>query len=67
MNCGSGNSKDFRCTLNQASDSEIRRLLIGAAFTGEYAFEAVALFNPSIVRIRISLEFPKTKLRLSSA
>jgi predicted GH43/DUF377 family glycosyl hydrolase len=29
--------------------SEIQRLLIGAAFTGEYAFEAVALFNPSIV------------------
>ena len=29
--------------------SEIRRLLIGATFTGEYAFEAVALFNPSIV------------------
>jgi predicted GH43/DUF377 family glycosyl hydrolase len=29
--------------------SEIRRLLIGAVFTGEYAFESVALFNPSIV------------------
>jgi len=30
--------------------SEERRLLLGAYFSAEYAFEAVALFNPSIVR-----------------
>lgn len=29
--------------------SSNRRLLIGALFTGEYAFEGAALFNPSIV------------------
>jgi predicted GH43/DUF377 family glycosyl hydrolase len=29
--------------------SEVRRLYIGACFTMEYAIEAVALFNPSIV------------------
>jgi predicted GH43/DUF377 family glycosyl hydrolase len=29
---------------------EERRLLLGAYFSAEYAFEAVALFNPSIVR-----------------
>jgi predicted GH43/DUF377 family glycosyl hydrolase len=34
---------------NNESLSAGRRLLIGAFFTGEYAFESVALFNPSIV------------------
>jgi predicted GH43/DUF377 family glycosyl hydrolase len=34
---------------NKESLSASRRLLIGAFFTGEYAIESVALFNPSIV------------------
>jgi len=34
---------------NNESLSASRRLLIGAFFTGEYAVESVALFNPSIV------------------
>jgi predicted GH43/DUF377 family glycosyl hydrolase len=34
---------------NEVSLSPSRRLLIGAFFTGEYAVESVALFNPSIV------------------
>lgn len=34
---------------NNGSVSASRRLLIGAFFTGEYAIESVALFNPSIV------------------
>jgi predicted GH43/DUF377 family glycosyl hydrolase len=34
---------------NKESLSASRRLLIGAYFTGEYAIESVALFNPSIV------------------
>jgi predicted GH43/DUF377 family glycosyl hydrolase len=34
---------------NNESLSASRRLLIGAFFTGEYAIESVALFNPSIV------------------
>jgi predicted GH43/DUF377 family glycosyl hydrolase len=34
---------------NKESLSENRRLLIGAFFTGEYALESAALFNPSIV------------------
>ena len=34
---------------NNDSLSASRRLLIGAFFTGEYALESVALFNPSIV------------------
>jgi predicted GH43/DUF377 family glycosyl hydrolase len=34
---------------NKESVSTSRRLLIGAYFTGEYAIESVALFNPSIV------------------
>src|SRR5512143_3589680 len=29
--------------------SELRRLFIGALFSGEYALESAALFNPSIV------------------
>ena len=32
-----------------SSLSDSRRLLIGAYFTGEYAVESAALFNPSIV------------------
>jgi predicted GH43/DUF377 family glycosyl hydrolase len=36
--------------LGEQSDiSPARRLLVGACFTQEYAFEAAALFNPSIV------------------
>ena len=34
---------------NKGSLSASRRLLIGAYFTGEYAIESAALFNPSIV------------------
>jgi hypothetical protein len=34
---------------NNESLSASRRLLIGAFFTGEYAVESVALFNPSVV------------------
>ena len=34
---------------NNASLSDNRRLLLGAYFTGEYAIESAALFNPSIV------------------
>ena len=34
---------------NHESLSASRRLLVGAFFTGEYAIESVALFNPSIV------------------
>jgi predicted GH43/DUF377 family glycosyl hydrolase len=34
---------------NNEALSASRRLLIGAFFTGEYAIESVALFNPSIV------------------
>ena len=34
---------------NNESLSASRRLLIGAFFTGEYAIESAALFNPSIV------------------
>jgi predicted GH43/DUF377 family glycosyl hydrolase len=34
---------------SRASLSENRRLVLGAYFTGEYAVEAAALFNPSIV------------------
>ena len=34
---------------NEAFLPTSRRLLIGAFFTGEYAVESVALFNPSIV------------------
>jgi predicted GH43/DUF377 family glycosyl hydrolase len=34
---------------NNESLSASRRLLVGAFFTGEYAIESVALFNPSIV------------------
>src|SRR5260370_12847783 len=34
---------------NEAFLTTSRRLLIGAFFTGEYAVESVALFNPSIV------------------
>ena len=34
---------------NKESLSASRRLLIGAFFTGEYAIESAALFNPSIV------------------
>jgi hypothetical protein len=34
---------------NNESLSANRRLLIGAFFTGEYAIESAALFNPSIV------------------
>jgi hypothetical protein len=34
---------------NETSLAPGRRLLIGAFFTGEYAVESVALFNPSIV------------------
>ena len=34
---------------NRASLSDSRRLLLGAYFTGEYALESAALFNPSIV------------------
>src|SRR5205807_5176132 len=32
-----------------ATISEARRLFIGALFSGEYALESAALFNPSIV------------------
>ena len=35
--------------LAQCSISPARRLLIGALFSGEYALESAALFNPSIV------------------
>jgi predicted GH43/DUF377 family glycosyl hydrolase len=34
---------------NRVSLSDSRRLLLGAYFTGEYAVESAALFNPSIV------------------
>ncbi|MDA0813374.1 MAG: glycoside hydrolase family 130 protein [Verrucomicrobia bacterium] len=34
---------------SQAPLSRVRRLLIGALFSGEYALESAALFNPSIV------------------
>jgi predicted GH43/DUF377 family glycosyl hydrolase len=34
---------------NRASLSDSRRFLLGAYFTGEYAVESAALFNPSIV------------------
>jgi predicted GH43/DUF377 family glycosyl hydrolase len=34
---------------NRASLSDSHRLLLGAYFTGEYAIESAALFNPSIV------------------
>jgi predicted GH43/DUF377 family glycosyl hydrolase len=43
--------------------SKIRRLLIGAVFTGEYAFEAVALFNPSIVPHPDQSRLSKDELR----
>jgi predicted GH43/DUF377 family glycosyl hydrolase len=35
--------------LDGATVSETRRLFIGALFSGEYALESAALFNPSIV------------------
>jgi predicted GH43/DUF377 family glycosyl hydrolase len=35
--------------FTQKELTETRRLLIGALFTGEYALESAALFNPSIV------------------
>jgi predicted GH43/DUF377 family glycosyl hydrolase len=39
----------IRAYLPHRALSEKRRLVLGAYFTGEYAVESVALFNPSIV------------------
>lgn len=39
----------IRAYLPNRALSEERRLVLGAYFTGEYAVESVALFNPSIV------------------
>jgi predicted GH43/DUF377 family glycosyl hydrolase len=39
----------IRAYLPNGALSEKRRLVLGAYFTGEYAVESVALFNPSIV------------------
>jgi predicted GH43/DUF377 family glycosyl hydrolase len=40
---------NIRAYLPNRALSERRRLVLGAYFTGEYAVESVALFNPSIV------------------
>ncbi|SEM76678.1 Predicted glycosyl hydrolase, GH43/DUF377 family [Sphingomonas gellani] len=42
---------------------ECDRLLIGAYFSQEYAFESAALFNPSIVRIPDQEDVPDDKVR----
>jgi predicted GH43/DUF377 family glycosyl hydrolase len=46
-----------------ASPSELRRVLIGACFTMEYALESVALFNPSIVPAVIQDGVPPGSIR----
>src|SRR5439155_16373668 len=43
--------------------SEERKLLIGAYFTNEYALEAAALFNPSIVPHPDQSDLPAGSLR----
>ncbi len=43
--------------------SDSRKILIGAAFTQEYALEAAALFNPSIVPHPDQSELPEGALR----
>lgn len=43
--------------------SQNRKLLIGALFTGEYALESAALFNPSIVPHPDQSKLPKQSLR----
>jgi predicted GH43/DUF377 family glycosyl hydrolase len=43
--------------------SQARQLLLGALFSGEYALEAAALFNPSIVPHPDQSDLPKGSLR----
>jgi hypothetical protein len=43
--------EDLKGELGVAIEAERDRLLIGAYFSQEYAFESAALFNPSIVSI----------------
>lgn len=45
--------------------SQARRLLIGALFSGEYALEAAALFNPSIVEHPEQSDAPEGEYALS--
>jgi predicted GH43/DUF377 family glycosyl hydrolase len=43
--------------------SRVRRLLVGSLFSGEYALESAALFNPSIVAHPDQTEVPEGALR----
>lgn len=43
--------EDLRPLINDAELEEYDKLLLGAYFCQEYAFESAALFNPSIARI----------------
>jgi predicted GH43/DUF377 family glycosyl hydrolase len=49
--------------FSQQSLSPARRLLIGALFSGEYAIESAALFNPSMVPHPDQSEVPEGALR----
>lgn len=49
--------------FTQRSISRTRQLLIGALFSGEYALESAALFNPSIVPHPDQRKVPKGGLR----
>jgi predicted GH43/DUF377 family glycosyl hydrolase len=50
--------------LTNRKISEERQLLLGAYFTHEYALEAAALFNPSIVRHPDQSNLPEGSLRV---
>ena len=52
-----------RSLLTDAKLSHERELLLGAYFTHEYALEAAALFNPSIVRHPDQTGLPEGSLR----
>ena len=47
--------------LSQTALSEKRKLLLGALFSGEYALESAAIFNPSIVPHPDQSESPKER------
>ncbi len=49
--------------FTQATLSRARKLLIGALFSGEYALESAALFNPSIVPHPVQEGVPEGALR----
>ena len=48
---------------SQAPISRVRQLLVGALFSGEYALESAALFNPSIVPHPDQVGVPEGGLR----